>query len=288
MAGRGRARPVRGPGAGGPWHHRAVSPPKTLSAAEGAQIRATLARRLAACRPWSVDDPWEPELNIVARTFVVLELFPEIDPSEADVDLLAESERRDSPTGRFRYCFRVHRRGRRLLTWFGDRTGDAIFDDHVGLPALYQRAPAGAGRRYQAHPWMSLTPAELLTLREGTRLARGHTVVCGLGLGHQLLEVARRPEVERLTLCEIDGELVEWLMPRIVPHAGRPIEVRIGDAFELLPRLRADIALVDVFPAYGGNEAAMARLRATCPGIGELWGWGTATMRPPAADSSVP
>jgi len=54
--------------------------------------------------------------------------------------------------------------------------------------------------------------------------------------------------------------------------------VIVGDAYEVLPTLSADVALVDIFPSYGGNEAAMMQLRKRCPKIKKMWGWGTAAM----------
>ena len=232
--------------------------------------------RLQRCVPWSPAAAWRPELEFTAATYERFEPFPGVLPSDAPVDDLRDSERRDSPGGAFRYCVRLHPRGRPLLTWWGRDTGTVIFDGDIGVPALFQaRDPGdpGAGR-WQRSPWMSLTPAEYLTLRPGTRLARGRVVVAGLGLGHQLIEVTRRLQVKHVTLVERSQELVDWLLPALRPHLRRPVEVLVGDAYDVLPRLRADVALVDIFPAFGEAGPAMAELRRTCPGIKTLWGWG--------------
>ena len=233
-------------------------------------------RRLERCVPWSPATLWRPELEFTAATYERFEPFPGVLPSDAPVDDLRDSERRDSPGGAFRYCVRLHPRGRPLLTWWGRQTGTVIFDGDIGVPALFQaRGPGdpGAGR-WQRSPWMSLTPAEYLTLRPGTRLARGRVVVAGLGLGHQLIEVTHRLQVKHITLVERSQELVDWLLPALRPRLRRPVEVLVGDAFDVLPRLRADVALVDIFPAFGEAGPAMAELRRACPGIKALWGWG--------------
>jgi spermidine synthase len=118
----------------------------------------------------------------------------------------------------------------------------------------------------------------MLTLRPGTRAAKGHVVIGGLGLGHQLIEVAKRLQVRRITLVELDRELVEWFLPRIRPMVRKPLEVVVGDAFEVIPGLRADVALIDIFPEYGSNRAATEELARRSPGIRSFWGWGTATV----------
>src|SRR5262249_30187656 len=157
-------------------------------------------------------------------TYNVLELFPGIVASDADVDLLHRGEYVDSPGGRFRYCVRLHRKGQPMHTWWGAEVGTVIFDEDVIIPALYQaKDPDEPGtRRWNFHPWMSLTPGEILTLRPGTRLAKGKVVIAGLGLGHQLIEVSKRLQVKRIVIVELDRELVDWILPAIQPHVRKP------------------------------------------------------------------
>lgn len=236
--------------------------------------------RLRRCVPWSPALPWKPELEIQGATYKVLELWPGVAASDAPVDRLEPGQHVDSPSGRFRYCVRLHRAGHTLLTWWGNQVGNVLFDTDVIIPALYQvRGPdePGTGHWHET-PWMSLTPAELLTLRPGTRLARGRTVVAGLGLGHQLIEVSRRVQVKRVILVELDQELVDWILPRIRPHLRKPLDVHVGDAYEIIPTLRADVALVDIFPGYGDGWQRVAELARRSPGIKKFWGWGTSEM----------
>ncbi|MCA9635355.1 MAG: class I SAM-dependent methyltransferase [Myxococcales bacterium] len=247
-----------------------------ISPAQEQAILANYRRRLESAIPWSEATPWARELSFQAATYTPDALFPGVLVSDAPVDQLRESERVDSPSGEFRYCVRLHPRGRPLLTWWGRETGTVIFDADVGLPALFQaRADGEPGEgRWQAPPWMSMTPSEYLTLRPGTRMAKGRVVIAGLGLGHQLLAVAGRLQVKHVTLVERSAELVEWLMPVLRPRLRKQVEVIVGDAFEVMPRLRADVALVDIFPSFGEAGPAMAELRARCRGIKRLWGWG--------------
>ncbi len=238
------------------------------------------AERLRHCEPWSAATPWRQELNFQAETYSVLELWAGVVASDAAVDALEPGQFVDSPARRFRYCVRLHRRGQALLTWWGSQVGTVVFDGDVIIPALYQaRDPDTPGTGYwNETPWMSLTPGEFITLRPGTRMAKGKVVIAGLGLGHQLIEVSKRLQVKRIVLVELDRELVEWILPVIRPHVRKPLEVVIGDAYEEIPKLHADVALIDIFPGYGDGFRRVAELAAASPHIKRFWGWGTSEM----------
>lgn len=251
-----------------------------LTDAQKRMLAGEYRERLQHCVPWSAATRWQPELNFQASTYRIYELFEGIVPSDAPVDTLDASQHVDSPQGSFRYCVRLHRRGRPLLTWWGSQVGTVIFDGDVAIPALFEARPEDerAQGRWQESPWMSLTPAEYLTLRPGTRMARGHTVIAGLGLGHQLIEVSKRLQVKRVTLVELSQELCDFVLPQVRPRVRKPFDVVVGDAYEVLPTLRADVALVDIFPGYGNAQAAIDELAARSPGIKKWWGWGTSEM----------
>lgn len=249
-----------------------------LTDAQKQQIVDEYQRRMRSCVPWSPTMTWVPELNLVGSTFETFNPFPELAPSDAPVDRLNPAQHADSPNKQFRYCIRLHRAGRQLMTWFGDRTGSVIFDSDVEIPAIYQCRPGEPGVWNEA-PWMSLTPAEILTLREGTRLAKGRVVIGGLGLGHQLIEVSKRFQVKEIVLVEQSQELVDFYLPRVRPLVKKKLTVIVGDAYQVIPTLAADVALIDIFPAYGGNEAATRELARRSPKIKKMWGWGTAALR---------
>ena len=115
-----------------------------------------------------------------------------------------------------------------------DPAPTVVFDGDIEIPILFEReAPGGAWRKY---PWMSLTPAELLTLRPGTKLAKGRVVIAGLGPAHQLLEVGKRRAVKEITVVERSEELVNLIMPRamavLAEHGRTQVRVVGGDAFQ--------------------------------------------------------
>lgn len=232
-----------------------------------------MARRLPLCVPWDPQMKWAKELNIKAETYKPYSLF-EVGPSgDVDPDAIAKyaPDRVLSPDGKFMYCEKLLPKGRTMPTLFGNRKGTVMFDADVVIPCLHEWQEWRQG--WKEHPWMSLTPSEMMSLRPGTKKARGHTVVAGLGLGYQLIEVSKKKSVKRITLVEQSQELVTWLMPHIRPlMAGAVFEIIVGDAREIVPTLTADVALIDIAPNYGNNTFKR------CPNISTVWVWGAAAV----------
>lgn len=219
---------------------------------------------------------WSPELNLQASTYHVRSLFDVPPLNSNDVRTARNGELAVSPNESWCYCEKVFPRGHLLATAKGSNSGSVLFDGDVLIPSLHQRGKDG----WIKVPWMSLTPMEIMTLRPGTRRAKGRVIVAGLGLGHQLIEVSLRKKVTHLTLVEKERELVDWLLPRLDPFLGRTIdELVIGDAYVELPKMEADAALVDIFQSYGGNSWERDRLARKCPGINFMWAWGAPYLR---------
>jgi hypothetical protein len=247
-----------------------------LSEQQKAFLNARVKERLANCKPWTRNIRWEPEMNIIGSTYQTLNLFPEVKASGREVYDLREGEYIDSPNRMFRYALKIHRRGHPLPTWWGPKVGTAVWDSDVEIPVLFERRNDGGPGEWNTYPWMSITPGEILTLRVGTKMAKGKVIIGGLGLAHQLIEVAKRRAVTEIVLVERSQELVEFLLPRAIKHCeGKKVSVAIGDAFEILPHLDGDVALLDIFPAYGENHAATVAIAKRCRKIKKVWGWGT-------------
>ena len=45
-----------------------------------------------------------------------------------------------------------------------------------------------------------------------------------------------------------------------------------------MPKLTADVALVDIFRGYGNNDCEHRGLVHTCKNIKKIWSWGTAKI----------
>jgi hypothetical protein len=234
--------------------------------------------------PWINKIKWAPELNIRASTYNPFQLFRVVPKVGRPDPNLAEPEQCcDSADGTWRYVINELPAGELLHTWSGNRIGTVMFDGPVLLPVISRRLVSTADDGtvlYAKDPWMSLTPAELLSMRTGVRLARGHTVVVGLGMGHQLIETCKKRTVTKVTLVEVDQELVGWVMPvlrRFFPKVLEKTTVIVGDAYKVLPKLDADVALVDIFKSYGNNELYRSKLSGPLR-MDRVWVWGASPV----------
>jgi hypothetical protein len=267
-----------------------------------AEADRRLAAELAKAVPWTPNIRWKPRMVIQAETYNPLVLYDveatwknypwEILRKEVtrpprrpvggfipprQVTIVQDTEHSAvSADGRWLFAIKLLDRGTPLRTVHGSQTGSVVFDGTVIIPVLYERMDNG---EWPSMPWMSITPMEILTLREGTKLAKGTVVVAGLGLGHQLIEVSKRPQVKKIILIEKSESLVNFALKQVELDMGRPVdEVYIGDAYEILPRLSADVALIDIFPRYGNNGPACEHIARTSPGLKKVWCWGTAVV----------
>lgn len=211
---------------------------------------------------------WQPKLHIKASSYRPLRLFdvPLVEDRLAMYGHLSKD-------GRWMYVHKVLPKGGVLETYQGSRRGHVWFDGEVIIPALFHRSdPQG---NWSSSPFMSLTPMETLSLAPGTRLAKGHTVIAGLGMGHQLIEVSKKKSVKKITLVEKSEGLIAMVWDALRPHLGKvDLDIIVGDAYDVLPKLKADVALVDIFPYYGGN-----RFRRKTPSIPKVWCWGSSDVR---------
>lgn len=249
--------------------------PKEMQRAIINQEERSIARRLNECVDWDPKMKWQKEMNLRARSYSCLNLFPGLSPNSSppNPNKAKAGEYADSPSGEWRYVLNTVPKGGRLHTWNGSKIGTVLFDGPVQVPAIYSKAKWRGGDKYDEHPWMSLTPAEIMSMRSGLRFAKGHTVVAGLGLGHLLIDVTKKKTVKKVTLVEISQELVNWLYPRIKPYLGMDVEVIVGDAKTVIPGLEGDVALIDIDAGYGNNE-----FYSPCLHFNKVWVWGSAKV----------
>ncbi len=245
-------------------------------------------RRMERAVPWTDNIKWERELNIQAKTFKPLSLFKVVPLNSSEINKAKRANTACSPKKNFVYAEKRLRRGSLLETASGSRRGDVVFDSDIIIPCLHEVDERTFD--WKRAPWMSLTPMEMLTLRPGTKRAKGRVIVAGLGLGHQLIEVSKRKQVKEIILVEKSQELVDWLLPKIKTHFARELtDVVVGDAEQVLRKMKADVALIDIFPNYGGNsftEWVGVKGSATrreekpipCPGIKSFWCWGSGVL----------
>lgn len=218
---------------------------------------------------WTGDIKWQKYLVIRASTFPTRSLF-KVNPTETRVyDEMPKQERVLSPNQSWAYTEVILPRGTEINCYYGAKDGKVIFDDDIHIPRIHQRR--SYDNRWPGEPWMSMTPQEVLTLRCGTRFAKGTTVIAGLGMGHQLEQVCKRKQVKKIVVVERDEELVDWISPQLDLNE-KDVEFVIGDAKKLIPEMTADAALIDIYESYGWNTFP------DCPNIKKVWVWGSAKL----------
>lgn len=249
------------------------------------RMRTSKCQQFRDCQPWDeLTTRFEKRLVLDANTYEPHRPF-KVQPSLIRDGLkkeMPEGMAVISPKGGFRYTEVVLSKGEWLQTFQGGKKGHVCFDGDVVIPRLNATLGGhpdyGNQSPFNSQPWMSITPMEVFTQRAGLRRAKGHVVIAGLGLGWLFLRVAERKQVKKITVIEISEELIDWVLPKC--HAvtltgynnGRhrtEIDVRCGDAREIVPTIEADVALVDIAMGYGGNEFPK------CPSIGHVWVWGS-------------
>ena len=78
---------------------------------------------------------------------------------------------------------------------------------------------------------MSDTPMEQRSNREVVYHARGHVLIAGLGLGMILHPICEKPEVTKVTVVELDPDVIKLVSPSLPAK----VEVVQGDIFEWKP-----------------------------------------------------
>ncbi|HMO74269.1 MAG TPA: hypothetical protein PKD48_02925 [Sphingopyxis sp.] len=100
--------------------------------------------------------------------------------------------------------------------------------------------------------WMSTAPMEIESQQTGVDFARGHVVVFGLGLGWSAAASALKPEVERVTVVEMDADVLALhekidLFGRLPGGAGEKVRIVHADALEWKPDSHVDLLVPDIW-----------------------------------------
>lgn len=179
----------------------------------------------------------------------------------SEFDLFDGAMEVKSPSGRFTFKRKLLPKFTSLKTFMSAGVGRVAFDCDTHIPGLWE------GNRHD--PWMSITPSEVLSLRPGTKRAKGNVVVAGLGLGWQTIEIAKRKQVKSIRVVERSQELIDWIGPKVQEIAKREITFICEDARTFIPTMTADSAIIDIYPGYGGNKFP------PCRNIPSVWVWGS-------------
>lgn len=143
------------------------------------------------------------------------------------------------------------------------------------MAALARKTPDG-----RSETWMSLSAREIESQELGCRAATGDTVVMGLGMGWAAVNAALRPEVTRVTVIEMDPEVIGLIdelgiVGQLPPEAAAKITVVQGDALAYTPDTPADTLLADIWlPLNGDDRVAQVQTMAANTRAGRVYFWG--------------
>ena len=145
----------------------------------------------------------------------------------------------------------------------------------TGTAGLFRREAGGDLRS-----WMSMTPLEIESQEIGVRAATGHTVVMGMGMGWAAVNAALRPEVTRVTVVELDPDVIEvnrsvGLFDQLPAEAVAKISVVNADALEFRTDEPADTLMTDIWlPINGDERMEQSRIMARNTGARRVYVWG--------------
>ena len=100
--------------------------------------------------------------------------------------------------------------------------------------------------------WMSMAAVELQSQEIGIRAAHGNVVVLGLGMGWAAANMALRDEVERVTVVDINTDVINLVQQagvfdQLPPPAREKLNIVLGDALTWRPDHPVDTMLADIW-----------------------------------------
>jgi len=142
------------------------------------------------------------------------------------------------------------------LPYRGVIAGDMmLFSDMTDIPPLgfFTESFDFPAVLEDGNEWMTLTPVDLDTCEEAIAKAHGKVVTFGLGLGYYAYMVARKGEVESVTVVEKSPAVIALFEKHLLPQMECRDKIRIveADAFEyaerVMPDEQFDYAFVDTW-----------------------------------------
>lgn len=128
--------------------------------------------------------------------------------------------------------------------------------------------------------WMSITPLEVESQEIGIRLARGHVLIFGLGMGWAAAAAAMMAAVDAVTVVEADEDVLA-LHRDLDVFAQLPDEQRAklrlvqGDASSYVPEGPVDLLMPDIWlPIVSDGRVEEVRRMQANVGAAAVYFWG--------------
>lgn len=128
--------------------------------------------------------------------------------------------------------------------------------------------------------WMSTSPMELESQEIGIRLSRGHVLIFGLGMGWCAVNCALRDEVERVTVVELDEDVLALhreldLAAQLPAEAREKLHIVQGDAYAYTPDRPVDLLMPDIWlPFMNAGRVDEVRAMQARVGAVDIYFWG--------------
>lgn len=129
------------------------------------------------------------------------------------------------------------------------------------VPGVYTRLM----REGAWDPMMSDTPAEINDHLVAIEHAKKQVLINGLGIGMVLNACLKKPEVEHVTVIEIDPDIFKLVAPHYQQKWGDRLSIILGDAFKFVPSkdLKYNMIWNDIWPDIcADNYNEMKSLKA--------------------------
>ncbi|MFV3130427.1 hypothetical protein [Niveispirillum sp. KHB5.9] len=128
--------------------------------------------------------------------------------------------------------------------------------------------------------WMSTAPMELESQEIGIRLAHGHVLIGGMGMGWCALNCALSPRVTRVTVVELDPDILELhraldLAAQLPDEARAKLNIVQGDAYTYMPDRPVDLLMPDIWlPLMNDGRVEEVRGMQANARAREIYFWG--------------
>lgn len=128
--------------------------------------------------------------------------------------------------------------------------------------------------------WMSITPVEIESAEIGIRLARGHVLIHGLGMGWAAAATALEPDVTAVTVVERDPEVIALhgeldLFSQLPDDARAKLRIVQGDAYSYLPDAPIDLLMPDIWlPLVNDGRIDEVRAMQANANAAAIYFWG--------------
>jgi len=156
-----------------------------------------------------------------------------------------------------------------LTFWDDDNAGWVKFDTDTFIPMMIDNAGS---------PWMSITPMEVTTCRNGALNQHGTVLVGGLGLGWITKSLLENDEVHHVTVYELDEDVIEFIGRPLLAKYGHKLRIINESIYEAYPS-EFDCVSIDIHMGYGDAEdddelEGWLMDNSMCHDDDNVWVWG--------------